>query len=273
MTVRTLSPARAALSEFLWFGAKQAWACLFGGLMLALILGTHLLWPAGAALARYDFLFLAALAIQAALIAFRLETLEEARVILVFHLVGTLMELFKTQMGSWSYPEDSLFRLGGVPLFSGFMYAAVGSYIARVWHIFDFRFTGYPRRRWTFLLALLIYINFFTHHFGPDMRLALFAGAALLWWRTQIHYRAHRLRLRMPLLVGFFLVALFIWFAENIGTFAGAWVYPSQQGGWHIVPLAKMGSWYLLMLISFVLVTGIRKPVPEASLDSRRPRC
>lgn len=254
---------RAALSEFLWFGVKQAWACLFGGLMLALILGTHVWWPDDAVLARYDFLFLAALAIQVALLAFRLETLEEAKVILAFHLVGTAMELFKTRMGSWIYPEEAIFRLGAVPLFSGFMYASVGSYLARVWHIFDFRFSGYPRRRWTFLLCILIYVNFFTHHFGPDLRLALFGFAGLLWWRTRVHYRAHRLRLSMPLLMGFVLVALFIWFAENIGTFAGAWVYPTQSGSWHVVPLSKMGSWFLLMLISFVLVTAIRAPRPE----------
>ena len=30
--------------EFVSFGIKQAWACLFGGIMLALLLGTHLLW-------------------------------------------------------------------------------------------------------------------------------------------------------------------------------------------------------------------------------------
>jgi uncharacterized membrane protein YoaT (DUF817 family) len=61
--------------------------------------------------------------------------------------------------------------------------------------------------------------------------------------------------------VGLLLVALFIWFAENLGTFAAAWVYPSQQDGWHVVPLEKMGSWYLLMLLSFVLVTLVHKPV------------
>jgi uncharacterized membrane protein YoaT (DUF817 family) len=274
LTEGTAAPAltlRAAITEFLWFTLKQAWACLFGALMLALILGTHLLWPESAPLARYDFLFLAAVTIQAALLVFRLETLEKARVILAFHVVGTVMELFKTHMGSWSYPEASLIRLGGVPLFSGFMYAAVGSFLARVWHIFDFRFSHYPRRRWTFLLCLLIYVNFFTHHFGPDLRLALFAGAGLLWGRTQVYYRPHRMRLRMPLLLGFALVALFIWIAENIGTFAGGWVYPAQADGWRAVPLTKMGSWFLLMLISFVLVTAIRAPQPEPRLDRREP--
>lgn len=37
------APANRFAFEFLWFGLKQAWACLFGGAMLALILGTFLL--------------------------------------------------------------------------------------------------------------------------------------------------------------------------------------------------------------------------------------
>ncbi len=69
------------------------------------------------------------------------------------------------------------------------------------------------------------------------------------------------------LLVGFGLVALFIWLAENIGTFARAWTYPSQDNGWHMVGLEKLGSWYLLMIISFVLVSLVQRPrKPDASL-------
>ena len=33
------------LYEFLLFGIKQAWACLFGGLLLFLLLATHLFYP------------------------------------------------------------------------------------------------------------------------------------------------------------------------------------------------------------------------------------
>jgi len=39
-------------------------------------------------------------------------------------------------------------RIMGVPLFSGFMYACVGSYMARVWRIFDFRFDRFPPLKW-----------------------------------------------------------------------------------------------------------------------------
>ncbi|MDB5440329.1 MAG: hypothetical protein JWM33_2756, partial [Caulobacteraceae bacterium] len=150
-------PWRARLHEFLLFGLKQAWACLFGGAMLALLVGTHLFWPANTPIARYDFLVLAAVAIQAGMLALKLEHWDEAAVILTFHIVGTVMELFKTAHGSWIYPEHSLLRIGGVPLFSGFMYACVGSYIARIWRIFEVRFVHYPPRWTTWLLALLAY--------------------------------------------------------------------------------------------------------------------
>ncbi len=245
--------------EFLLFGFKQGWACLFGGLLLSLLLGTHLFYPDTAALHRYDFLTLAAIAIQAGMLAFRLETWREARVILIFHVVGTVMELFKTQAGSWTYPEASVLHIGAVPLFSGFMYAAVGSYIARVWRIFDFRFTRYPPAWMTWALAAAIYANFFTHHFIIDIRWGLFAATAAIFWRTRVHFRNWRVHRWMPLLVGFGLVALFIWFAENIATFANAWNYPGQEQEWHMVSLAKYGSWYLLMLISFVLVTLVQQ--------------
>ena len=257
---------RLALYEFVLFGFKQAWACLFGALMLALLLATHFLYPESAPLARYDFLTLAAIAIQVGMLTLRLETWGEAKVILIFHLVGTVMELFKTAAGSWIYPEPSLLRIGDVPLFSGFMYAAVGSYIARVWRIFDFRYSHYPPRWATWLLAGAIYINFFAHHWTVDIRWILFAATAAIFWRTRVHFRNWREHRWMPLLLGFGLVALFIWFAENIGTFARAWTYPGQEAGWEMVGLAKLGSWYLLMLISFILV-GLVQPIRP--LDSR----
>lgn len=107
------------LAEFLMFGVKQGWACLFAGLMLALLIGTSLVWNPSWPVHRYDALFVAAISIQALFLLTRLETFAEARVIFLFHVVGTAMELFKTHVGSWSYPEEALFRLGGVPLFSG----------------------------------------------------------------------------------------------------------------------------------------------------------
>lgn len=252
-------PLADGLVEFLVFGLKQAWACLFAGLMLAMILLGQTGWF-DTGLNRYDVWFLAALLIQAGMIVFRLETLEEARVILIFHVVGTAMEVFKTAAGSWIYPDEALFRIGGVPLFSGFMYACVGSYMARIQRIFDITFTRYPPVWMTALLALAIYVNFFSHHFIADVRLLLFAAIVVLYGRSWMHYRVLRFRHRMPMLLAFLLVALFIWIAENIGTWSRAWIYPDQANGWAPVSWSKLGSWYLLMLVSVVLVTLVHPP-------------
>ncbi|SFL30804.1 Uncharacterized membrane protein YoaT, DUF817 family [Methylorubrum salsuginis] len=248
--------------EFLRFGVKQGWACLFAGLICALLIGTYLFYPADAALTRYDFLTLAALAIQIALLALGMETWEEAKVIALYHLVGTAMELFKTSAGSWIYPEPSFLRIAGVPLFTGFMYASVGSYIARVWRLFDFRFTRHPPLVLTLPLAGAIYLNFFSHHYVADLRVVLFAATALLFGRTVVHFKVWHVHRSMPLVVGFGLVSLFIWLAENIGTGARVWLYPSQAAGWSPVSAAKLGSWFLLMIVSYVLVTLVNRPEP-----------
>jgi uncharacterized membrane protein YoaT (DUF817 family) len=253
-------PATHVLYELGRFGIKQGWACLFGALMLALLIGTHLFYPKGAWLARYDFLVVAAVAIQIAMLTFKLETWEEAKVIFIFHLVGTVMEIFKTAVGSWLYPEASLLRIGGVPLFTGFMYAAIGSYIVRCWRLFDFRFTRHPPLWALSALAIAIYVNFFAHHYVPDARDVLFALTALLFGRCWIHFKAWRVHRRMPLLLGFALVALFIWLAENIGTFTAAWMYPSQRLGWSLVSLGKFGAWFLLMIVSYALVALLNRP-------------
>jgi uncharacterized membrane protein YoaT (DUF817 family) len=255
------SKANSWAYEFLLFGLKQAWACLFGGLMLVLLVGTYLFWPHDAVLARYDFLVIASVAIQALLLLLKLERWDEAAVIAIFHLVGTAMEIFKTAHGSWIYPEASVLRIGDVPLFTGFMYACVGSYIARIWRLFDITFIRYPPFWSAHVLAVLIYVNFFTHHYVTDMRLGLFALSALLFGRTWFVFTPDRVQRRMPMLLGLMLVALFIWLAENLGTAAGAWIYPSQREGWHMVPIEKLGAWYLLMTISFVLVSLVHRPL------------
>jgi uncharacterized membrane protein YoaT (DUF817 family) len=260
--------------EFLRFGVKQAWSCLFGFLMVGLLIATHFFYPREFVLARYDFLFLAALAIQALLLATRFESLQEAKVILLFHLVGTAMEVFKTAVGSWIYPDPAFFRIGGVPLFTGFMYAAIGSYMMRAWMVFDFRFIRHPPIWMVATLAVAIYANFFLHHYLWDLRIALYAGTAALFARTWIFYRVHHSWRSMPLLLAALLAASFIFLAENIGTFTRTWLYPSQLAVWSPVGAAKLGSWFLLQIVSYALVIAVKQPrEPDAEpLELSRER-
>jgi uncharacterized membrane protein YoaT (DUF817 family) len=211
-------------------------------------------------LARYDALVIFAVLRQTAMLLFKLETWAEAKVIALFHITGTSMEFFKVSAGSWEYPEASVLVIMGVPLFSGFMYASVGSYIARVIRIFDIRFTPYPPFWMTVVLAIAIYVNFFAHHFITDIRLALFAATVLLFGRTMVRFTLGR-RYGVPLPLAALLVSFFLWLAENIGTLTGTWTYAgSPPFDW--TSLQKMGSWYLLIYVAFVTVTlVIRAPL------------
>ncbi|MCT1656932.1 DUF817 domain-containing protein [Brevibacterium luteolum] len=260
------------VTEFTVFVLKQAWACLFGAAMLAALVLTHFFYPAEAGLSRSDALVIIAIGIQVVMVLGRLETGRELWVIIIFHVVGTGMELFKTSVGSWSYGGDGLLFIGSVPLYTGFMYAAVGSYLVRVFKLFHLRFTNYPPIWLTALIAAAIYVNFFTHHYLPDIRWLLVAAVLVIWGRCVMHFRNHRDQpyRRMPVLISFIGVAFFIWIAENIGTYTGSWIYPHQSDSWELLEISKLVAWFLLMIISVVLVTLVYRPQPSTSNNGTR---
>ena len=242
------------LTELVIFFLKQAWASLFGLIFLTVLILTSIIWQDDWAIHRYDALFLFAITTQILFLTFKLESMNEAKVILLFHIVGTIMEIFKVKMGSWGYPEPGYIKIAEVPLFSGFMYACVGSFMARVIRIFDMRFAPYPPYWMTVGLAVAIYANFFTHHYTYDIRNILFIATVVLFWRTRIWFYVGIKPRWMPLPLAAFLSAFFLWLAENIGTMTGTWIY-ADQGALEMVRWGKMGSWYLLLYISFLLVT------------------
>lgn len=247
-------------AQELWqFFVANARASQFGAFLLALFLLTEAI--SVPAISRYDLIFLCAVAYQLCALAFRLEQMREFLVILVFHVLATGMELFKTHpaVGSWTYPDTAgaVFMLGTVPLFSGFLYSAVGSYMSRAVQFLHLSFERFPKYIHLWVLAALIYINFFTHHFVYDIRYFLFAYALAVFLKTTVRFRVHKKERRMPLLLTTLLTALFVWVAENVGTYASIWLYPSQLEQWHMVSFGKMGSWALLLFLSFALVSII----------------
>ena len=255
-------------ADRLWlFGLRQASASMFGGFLLALIVLTKLWYPF-TSVARYDVLFAAAVLFQLFLLVAKLETLREALIVLVFHVLATVLEVFKTSdaIGSWSYPGEAALKIGNVPLFAGFMYSAVGSYLVRSRRVLDLRFTHYPRTWLTVLMAALVYANFFTHHYIWDIRWLILAFIVVLYGRSWVHFRLGVQNRRMPTLLGMFLVSLFIWIAENVATYARIWVYPAQADGWRPVELSKLLAWFLLIMMSFVLTT-LTHPVARCKHD------
>ncbi|MDD5272777.1 MAG: DUF817 family protein, partial [Methylovulum sp.] len=185
----TLKGIPRFVMEWVFFGIKEARACLFAGLffMAVFLVPSHGLFG----LPRYDLLLVIAVSIQAWMVWAKLETVDELKAICLFHVVGFLLELFKTSSGikSWAYPEFAYTKIMAVPLFSGFMYAAVGSYIIQAWRLLGIRVIHHPPYWMATLIALLIYGNFFSHHYIGDYRWYISACALGLYARTTVIFR------------------------------------------------------------------------------------
>lgn len=244
--------------EFVYFGVKNARACLFVGLFFSAV---FLMPKSGVfGFARYDVLLLIAIVTQVSMVALKLETMDELKAVCLFHVIGFALEVFKVSggIGSWSYPDFAYTKILGVPLFSGFMYAAVGSYIVQSWRLFDLRIRYHPHYWMAITIALLIYINFFTHHYIADYRWYIAAAALGLYARTTVIFRPFDVDRKMPLLLSFILIGFFIWLAENISTLFGVWRYPNQMGAWSMVHIGKWSSWSLLVIMTFTIVAHLK---------------
>lgn len=256
--------------ELVWFGCRQALACAFPVAFFAILAVCRVVEVPG--VARYDLVLLLTLALQLGLVASGFETWADVRVALRFHALGLALELFKTSpaIASWSYPEAALTKVGTVPLYSGFMYAAVASYMIAAWRLLRLRFTGYPPRWQALALAGLVYANFFTHHWLPDARWLLIAATAWVFRDTRVHFRPRATERWLPMPAAFGLIGLFVWLAENVSTLLGAWAYPHQEAGWAIVSWAKITSWSLLVIVSFAIVGEVMRR--RHGLDAAPPR-
>lgn len=244
--------------EFWFFGLKEARACLFAGLFFIAMFSVPKSGLFG--IPRYDVLLIFALIVQVGMLYFKLETWDEIKSITLFHIVGFALELFKTSASiqSWAYPDFAYSKIGGVPLFTGFMYAAVGSYIIQAWRLFDLKIHSHPPYWLATLTAVLIYLNFFSHHYIGDYRWYLTAFALGLYARTMVSFKPYDRHLKMPLLLSFVLIGFFIWLAENLGTIAGIWRYPNQLGAWSMVHLGKWNSWALLVIMTFTIIANLK---------------
>ncbi|HLP43952.1 MAG TPA: DUF817 family protein [Candidatus Nanoarchaeia archaeon] len=254
-----MTHVRSHVIEFWYFFVANLKASYFGAFLLGVFLITDFFTVP--ILHRYDFIFIAAVLFQLCALVFRYESIREFSVIILFHILATIMELFKTNpaIGSWGYPgvSHALFVLATVPLFTGFLYSAIGSYISRAFIFLKLRYEYFPAYYHVWILAVLVYTNFFTHHFFFDIRYFLFAYVFIVFFKTRVHFQVYKKVRTMPFLVTALLTAFFVWIAENVGTFTQIWLYPSQIQYWHLVSFNKMGSWFLLLILSFALVTII----------------
>jgi len=131
------------LGQLLHFAWQQALSCLFPVLLFLTFALTQRVTVPG--LHRYDLILLVCLAAQAVLCWTGLETKDDLKMVAVFHLAGLGLELFKTQSHCWAYPEPAWAKIADVPLYSGFMYASVASYLCQAWRRLDVHLHRWPR--------------------------------------------------------------------------------------------------------------------------------
>ncbi|MCA0157367.1 DUF817 domain-containing protein [Tsukamurella sp. M9C] len=250
-----LTRAQGFLGQLLRFAWIELQCCAFAIAVFVGLAGSALIWSRwDPPLARYDALLLYVIAVQVLFVATKRESWRELGVVCAFHLAGFALEVFKVAVGSWEYPDAALTKIAGVPLYAGFMYAAVGSYVCQAFRRFDLTVSRY-RTGAVLVLALAAYANFFTHHFLPDLRVVIALGFLVVTVRSRVWFTVGAQRYWMPLPLSFVLIGFFLWIAENLATFLGAWRYPDQGEAWRMVHAGKFGSWVLLVSLSFVLVS------------------
>lgn len=247
---------RLSFIQLFHFGYQQAMSCIFPVVIFLTLAGSNFIHLPF--LYRYDMILLVCLLAQVLMVVTGLETIDELKVICVFHLVGLALELFKVHTGSWAYPEEAWTKVFGVPLYSGFMYASVASYMCQAWRRLDVHLCNWPKSILTVPLGAAIYLNFFGDHYIYDFRWVLTVLLVIVFLRTFVTFSVRGAVYRMPLVISFFLIGFFIWVAENIATFFGAWEYPRQQEAWHVVNTGKISSWLLLVIVSFIIVAQLK---------------
>ncbi|MCQ2010912.1 DUF817 domain-containing protein [Sporolactobacillus sp. STSJ-5] len=257
-----------ALKQLIRFAWEQTQACIVPVVIFASLALTQIV--PFTFLPRYDCLLVIFILMQWWMVHSGMETKDELKVITLFHLLGLALEIFKVHMGSWAYPEKGYFKLLGVPLYSGFMYASVASYLCQSWRRLKVELIKWPPFLIVVTLALAIYLNFFTHHYWIDIRWWLTGLVMIVFWRSWVTYEVNGIRYRMPLTLSFVLIGFFIWIAENIATLFGAWKYPNQTGSWRLVHIGKVSSWILLVIVSFLIVATLKQVKERKEADEVR---
>jgi uncharacterized membrane protein YoaT (DUF817 family) len=237
------------------FAVQQLLCCLFPLLVFTMLALSHLFTGF---IPRYDFMLIACISIQIILCRYKIETRDEVFVICVFHLLGLVMEIFKIHIGSWSYPEFAYAKVFGVPLYSGFMYASVASYLCQAWRRFDLQLVGWPQHWIPRVLGALIYLNFFTNHFIYDMRYVIGLFILYFFRRSVVIFYIDGKARRIPVILSFLLIGFFIWIGENAATLLGAWKYAYQHKSWAMVNYQKISSWAFLVIVSYIIVAELK---------------
>lgn len=193
--------------------------------------------------------------VQVCLYKFGFETKRDILVVTIFHLIGLSMELIEVGINhSWAYTSSGIFYIASVPIFTGFMYACVGSYMAKEFKLLELKVSSMPSNKFIVIFSIAIYANFILNNHIYDFRYVLLVIMFVVYNRANLTFKPLLKSYRFNLPLSFLLIGFFIWVAENISTYLGIWSYPNQVPVWHLVHVSKITSWMLLSIVSFNLV-------------------
>ncbi|MEM9715681.1 MAG: DUF817 family protein [Pseudomonadota bacterium] len=244
------------------WGLDQVWwqirAAVFGIAFLAAIVGTAVIWSPDWALARNDALFGVGVVLMVAVFWTGVNRMADAVPIGIVFLLGIGLELHRTGVGAWAYADGGVLKLGAKPLFVGFMYAAVASYVIRSLRLKELVVTRLPHWAVAAFVSVSIYGMFFVG--VPDwVRPAVLALAVIVFGMARVVAPSGSW---LPVPVALGLAAVLLWCAENVGTFSGTWTYRGQGPG-ELVDLTKISAWFLLLTVIFWVVTYFGRTVSD----------
>ncbi|WP_010680998.1 DUF817 family protein [Acetivibrio cellulolyticus] len=214
---------------------------------------------------RYDFLLLFFIILQIIFVKIKLDSKHDLKIIMLFHMLGLFMEFYKVTFGAWSYPEYALSKVLGVPLYSGFMYGSVAGFLCHLWRKLNITLAKWPRTSVVAFVGVVIYLNFFSMKIPKDLRTFLVLAVLFIFFRSKVEFTNTKVRRSVPLILVFSGLGIFVWIAENIATYLGAWAYPYQLEKWQMVHLSKITSWFLLGVVCFMIVAELLKKRRDTS--------
>ena len=93
---RLVSKLSKWFKDLFWFACQQALSCIFAVSIFAGLIATRYVHFG---IPRYDVMLIWCIILQIAMVASKLESLDELKVICLFHLVGLCLEIFKVHIG------------------------------------------------------------------------------------------------------------------------------------------------------------------------------
>ena len=237
----------------IWWQIRAAW---FGIAFLMAIVAASVIWGSDWAVARTDALFVVGVALAGLVFALGVNRLQDALPMGIVFLLGIGLELQKTGIGAWAYADGGVLMLGEKPLFVGFMYAAVASYVIRSLRLKGLRVVRLPHWAVALGFSAVIYGAFFVP-VPVWVRPMLLLLAVLAFNRARVVAPSGSW---LPVPMALAMAALLLWVAENVGTFTGTWTYRGQGPG-ELVTYSKIGAWFLLLNVVFWVVTYATRDV------------